>query len=50
MKISTQQPMRPAEIELVEQVNNQQVSIRLYNNTSTNADSVSIDWLAISGR
>ena len=34
----------------VEQVTNQQVSIRLYNNTSTNADSVSIDWLAISGR
>ena len=34
----------------VEQVTNQQVSIRLYNNTSTDADSVSIDWLAISGR
>ena len=34
----------------VEQVTNQQASIRLYNNTSTDADSVSIDWLAISGR
>lgn len=34
----------------VEQVTNQQVSIRLYNNTTSNAESVSIDWLAISGR
>lgn len=34
----------------VEQVTNQQVSIRLYNNTTSDAESVSIDWLAISGR
>lgn len=34
----------------VEQVTNSQVSIRLYNNTTTDAEQVSIDWLAISGR
>lgn len=34
----------------VEQVTNQQASIRLYNNTASDADGVSIDWLAISGR
>lgn len=34
----------------VEQVTNSQVSIRLYNNTNSDAESVSIDWLAISGR
>lgn len=34
----------------VEQVTNAQVSIRLYNNTTSDAESVSIDWLAISGR
>jgi hypothetical protein len=34
----------------VEQVTKSQVSIRLYNNTTSNAESVSIDWLAISGR
>lgn len=34
----------------VEQVTNSQVSIRLYNNTTGDAESVSIDWLAISGR
>lgn len=34
----------------VEQVTNQQASIRLYNNTNSDASGVSIDWLAISGR
>lgn len=34
----------------VEQVTNSQASIKLYNDTNSDADAVIIDWLAVSGR
>lgn len=34
----------------VEQVTNSQASIKIYNDTNSDADAVTIDWLAISGR